>query len=126
MRSSRNYHESESDSVRVKHAPNPKRPEAIAMRRIVVEMGCWLSPFMKDAPLPVLTDWERTVDLSRLANVNYTPVDPEESKANKEERLRTPVRLGMVVRQDKQMPSLSELRKSQNEMNSKRSKKRQR
>ena len=42
------------------------RAEAIAMRRIVVEAGAWLSPFMRHAPLPVLTEWERSVDLSRL------------------------------------------------------------
>ena len=56
---------------------NPKKycAEAIAMRRLVFEMGYWLSPFMKDAPLPVLTEWERTVDLSKLeAWKNYDPV----------------------------------------------------
>lgn len=46
--------------------PNPNRAEAIAMRRIVVEMGYWLSPFLKNWPLPVLTEYERTVDLSKL------------------------------------------------------------
>lgn len=55
---------------------NPKKycAEAIAMRRLVVEQGAWLSPFMKDAPLPVLTEWERTVDLSQLEPwKNYDP-----------------------------------------------------
>ena len=42
------------------------RAEAIAMRRIIVEMGHWLSPLLRDHPLPVLTEWERSVDLSRL------------------------------------------------------------
>ena len=46
--------------------PNPMRAEAIAMRRIVVEQGRWLSPLLHDLPLPVLTEWERTVDLSKL------------------------------------------------------------
>ena len=46
--------------------PNPMRAEAIAMRRIVVEQGRWLSPLLRDHPLPVLTEWERTVDLSKL------------------------------------------------------------
>lgn len=36
------------------------------MRRIVVEMGFWLSPLLRDHPLPVLSEWERTVDLSKL------------------------------------------------------------
>lgn len=48
----------------------PDRLEAIAMRRIVVEMGYWLSPFMKDHPLPVLSEWERTCDLTKL---NHKP-----------------------------------------------------
>jgi hypothetical protein len=38
------------------------------MRRIVVEMGYWLSPMLKDHPLPVLSEWERTVDLTALHN----------------------------------------------------------
>lgn len=121
----RDYDE-ESSRTKFKQAPNLKRPEAIAMRRIVVEMGRWLSPFMRDAPLPVLTDWERAVDLSRLANVNYTPVDPAESKANKEARLSNPVRLGRIVRQDKPTPTLTELREKQAAMNQQRSKKRKR
>ena len=36
------------------------------MRRIVVEMGYWLSPLLRDHPIPVLTEWERTVDLTKL------------------------------------------------------------
>ena len=46
--------------------PRKNAAEAIAMRRVVVEMGYWLSPFMKNAPLPVLTEWERTVELMSL------------------------------------------------------------
>lgn len=45
--------------------PNRMNPEAIAMRRIIAAEG-WLSPFMKDQPLPVLTEYEKTVDLSKL------------------------------------------------------------
>lgn len=41
------------------------------MRRIVVEMGYWLAPSMKDEPLPVLTEWERTADLTALHNKAY-------------------------------------------------------
>ena len=47
--------------------PQPNGAEAVAMRRIVAEMGYWLSPLLKDHPVPVLTEWERTVDLTRLA-----------------------------------------------------------
>ncbi len=55
--------------------PNPKRAEAIAMRRIICETGYWLSPFMKDHPLPVLTEWERGIDLSRLHDAERLRVD---------------------------------------------------
>ena len=49
--------------------PQPDHPEAIAMRRIVVEMGCWLSPLLKDHPIPTLTEWEATCDLVAAAHV---------------------------------------------------------
>ena len=55
--------------------PNPKRAEAIAMRRIISEAGRWLSPFMSDHPLPVLTEWERTIDLSNLHDAERLRVD---------------------------------------------------
>jgi len=47
-------------------SPQPNGPEAIAMRRIVAEMGFWLSPLLKDHPVPVLTEWEATVDLTKM------------------------------------------------------------
>lgn len=54
-------------SIRERDAePARMRAEAIAMRRIVVEMGHWLSPLLRDLPLPVLSQYERTVDLSKL------------------------------------------------------------
>ena len=43
------------------------KPEAIAMRRIVAERGFWLSPILRDCPLPKVTKWEATVDLVKLA-----------------------------------------------------------
>ena len=64
-----------SRSERESMKKNPKKycAEAIAMRRIIAAEG-WLSPFMKDAPMPVLTEWERTVDLSKLESFkNYNP-----------------------------------------------------
>jgi hypothetical protein len=48
--------------------PNPDRAEAVAMRRIVIENGGWLSPLLKRCPLPVLTKHQETVDLSRMHN----------------------------------------------------------
>lgn len=43
------------------------KPEAIAIRRIVAERGFWLSPILKDCPIPQVTKWEATVDLVKLA-----------------------------------------------------------
>lgn len=57
-----------------KFAPNKKRAESIAMRRIVVEMGFWLSPFLKDYPIPVLSEWEKTVDLVKLQKAESHPM----------------------------------------------------
>lgn len=58
----------------------PDRLESIAMRRIVVEMGYWLSPMLKDHPLPVLSEWERTVDLTALHNrPSWQPTKMEQS-----------------------------------------------
>lgn len=58
-----------------KEKPRRYSPEAVAMRRIVVEMGFWLSPLLRDHPLPVLSDWERTVDLQKLQRWHENP-DP--------------------------------------------------
>lgn len=46
--------------------PAPMRAEAIAMRRIIAERGHWLSPFMSDAPVPEMSKFEMTVDLTKL------------------------------------------------------------
>jgi hypothetical protein len=59
-------------------SPARMRAEAIAMRRIVVEMGAWLSPLLRNHPLPMLTEWERTVDLAKL----------DHNHASREARLR--------------------------------------
>jgi DNA-directed RNA polymerase subunit M/transcription elongation factor TFIIS len=60
----------------------PNRAEAIAMRRIISERGFWLSPFMKEEPLPSLTEWETTTDLVKLQrngryNADGTPAERE-------------------------------------------------
>jgi hypothetical protein len=60
----------------------PNRAEAIAMRRIIVERGFWLSPFMKEEPPPSLTEWETTTDLVKLQrngryNADGTPAERE-------------------------------------------------
>ena len=101
-----------------KQAPNRRRPEAVAMRRIVVENGFWLSPFMRDAPLPVLSEWEKVVDLSRLASINYVPVDPSDEKPTPKPRTGANIRLERPAR------TLSELRERQSSMNAKRNAKR--
>ena len=46
--------------------PASMRAEAIAMRRIVVEMGRWLSPLLRNHPLPTLSHHELTADLSKM------------------------------------------------------------
>jgi len=48
-------------------APQPHRAEAIALRRIIVERGTWLSPFMGKEPMPKLTPAEADCDLVKLA-----------------------------------------------------------
>ena len=64
---------SKAERESIERKPKKYCAEAIAMRRIIAAEG-WLSPFMKDAPLPVLTEWERTVDLSKLEPwKNYDP-----------------------------------------------------
>lgn len=62
--------------------PQPMRAEAIAMRRIVAEMGYWLSPMLKNHPIPVLTEWEKTVDLSTLGHSERA----KNSEENRRER----------------------------------------
>ena len=64
-------------SEREHYKANPRRynPEAIAMRRIVAAMGYWLSPLLRDHPVPVLSEWEATVDLQKLQRWHERP-DP--------------------------------------------------
>lgn len=47
-------------------APKPYNSDAIALRRIIVDRGYWLTPFMRGAPVPVMTEWEWNVDLIAL------------------------------------------------------------
>jgi hypothetical protein len=42
------------------------RAEAIAMRRIVAERGWWLSPLFASVPVPTVSQWEASADLSKL------------------------------------------------------------
>jgi hypothetical protein len=50
-------------------AVNPGHPEAIALRRIIIERGHWLSPMLADLPMPTLTDWEASCDLVKALQV---------------------------------------------------------
>jgi hypothetical protein len=59
--------------------------EAIAMRRIIAERGYYLNPLLAGEPVPTLTEYERTVDLIKLAR-NGIPI------ANREKGLREPAR----------------------------------
>ena len=58
---------------RLKEKPQPQSADAVAMRRIVAETGYWLSPMLKDYPLPVLTEWEQSVDLAKLGEAKAHP-----------------------------------------------------
>lgn len=75
-----------SPSVRERDAqPSRMRAEAIAMRRIVAEMGYWLSPLLRDHPVPVLTEWERTVDLTKLDHNHKHRDEAAQRAARKQE-----------------------------------------
>lgn len=93
---------------------NPNRPEAIAMRRIVAETGRWLSPFMRDTPLPVLTEFERTADLIDLLQTRYVPVDDSLDRPEP-----TPARKTGANRRAKKVLTLAEIREKQNANTSK-------
>lgn len=55
------------------------RAEAIAMRRLVVERGSWLSPQFATVPLPVLTEWEACVELAHVDH-NHTTRERQQAK----------------------------------------------
>lgn len=52
--------------------PQFMRAEAIAMRRIVAERGCWLSPLFATTPVPALTQWEASVELAKVDHNHST------------------------------------------------------
>jgi len=68
----------------------PLRPEAIAMRRLVAATGFWLSPLLRAQPLPVLSEWEATVDLANLAKLK-SEEERREARNLFEKRLRAEV-----------------------------------
>ena len=49
--------------------PQYMRAEAIAMRRLVAARGWWLSPQFATVPIPVLTEWEASVELAKVRQV---------------------------------------------------------
>ena len=59
--------------------PQYMRAEAIAMRRIVAERGWWLSPQFATVPLPVLTEWEASVELAKVDH-NHTTRERQQAK----------------------------------------------
>ena len=61
-------------------AVNPGHPEAIALRRIIIGRGTWLSPMLAELPMPTLTEWEATCDLVKaLAVWRSHTIKPEPS-----------------------------------------------
>ena len=59
--------------------PQYMRAEAIAMRRLVAERGGWLSPQFAAVPLPVLTEWEASVELAKVDH-NHTTRERQQAK----------------------------------------------
>ena len=59
--------------------PQYMRAEAIAMRRLVAERGWWLSPQFATVPLPVLTEWEASVELAKVDH-NHTTRERQQAK----------------------------------------------
>ena len=58
--------------------PQYMRAEAVAMRRLVAARGWWLSPQFATVPIPVLTEWEASVE---LANVDHNHTTRERQQA---------------------------------------------
>ena len=59
--------------------PQYMRAEAIAMRREVAARGWWLSPQFATVPLPVLTEWEAAVELTKVDH-NHTTRERQQAK----------------------------------------------
>ena len=59
--------------------PQYMRAEAIAMRRLVAERGWWLSPQFATVPIPVLTEWEASVELAKVDH-NHTTRERQQAK----------------------------------------------
>ena len=59
--------------------PQFMRAEAIAMRREVAARGWWLSPQFATVPLPVLTEWEASVELAKVDH-NHTTRERQQAK----------------------------------------------
>lgn len=59
--------------------PQYMRAEAIAMRRLVAVRGWWLSPMHATVPIPVLTEWEASVELAKVDH-NHTTRERQQAK----------------------------------------------
>ena len=70
-------HRVANDRVKAGH------PEAIAVRRLVIARGAWLSPLLATLPMPELTPWEASCDLVSALN---TWLAHENRKAKEQER----------------------------------------
>ena len=57
------------------------------MRRLVAATGFWLSPLLRAQPLPVLSEWEATVDLANLVKLK-SEEERREARNLFEKRLR--------------------------------------
>ena len=59
--------------------PQYMRAEAVAMRRLVAARGWWLSPQFATVPIPVLTEWEASVELAKVDH-NHTTRERQQAK----------------------------------------------
>lgn len=78
-------------------------PEAIAMRRLVLERGAWISPLLAMLPMPELTEWEASCDLVAAA---HTWLAHETRKLAGEERT---AKQGARPRAKQETPTLREV-----------------
>jgi len=88
--------------------PQPMRAEAIAMRRIVAERGWWLSPLHANVPVPTVSQWEASADLSKLDH-NHSARERKHRKGDRHRNYATPTVLDVTIGRTKTPATLDNL-----------------